>query len=233
MFHNKFLQKKTINSLNAQMDCGTSSNASSRFVCPNDRQLALRAKLKTGWSIKTGSIGYQAPSTSNQPLRPEEQEAIIAVVKKAEDFDLSEQKRVGNLIQRLENMRRKVHGRDPNQCLLCGDSFGIFKSQKLMCSDCTRPVCQKCAVDPCGSKHCCSKDHWFCMICSETREIWKKSGAWFFKSIPKYILPEEPDNDKNSRKDKNIRIFKQEDNSGGEMKPKKNTEEHLRLQCQE
>lgn len=27
------------------------------------------------------------------------------------------------------------------------------------------------------------------MICAETREIWKKSGAWFFKSIPKYILP--------------------------------------------
>lgn len=27
------------------------------------------------------------------------------------------------------------------------------------------------------------------MICAESREIWKKSGAWFFKSIPKYILP--------------------------------------------
>lgn len=27
------------------------------------------------------------------------------------------------------------------------------------------------------------------MICAETREIWKKSGAWFFKSIPKYTLP--------------------------------------------
>lgn len=27
------------------------------------------------------------------------------------------------------------------------------------------------------------------MICAETREIWRKSGAWFFKSIPKYILP--------------------------------------------
>lgn len=35
------------------------------------------------------------------------------------------------------------------------------------------------------------KSYWLCLICAETREIWKKSGAWFFKSIPKYILPSE------------------------------------------
>ncbi|KAJ9582353.1 hypothetical protein L9F63_003313 [Diploptera punctata] len=29
-----------------------------------------------------------------------------------------------------------------------------------------------------------------CKICSETREMWKKSGAWFFKGMPKYVLPE-------------------------------------------
>lgn len=29
-----------------------------------------------------------------------------------------------------------------------------------------------------------------CRICTETREMWKKSGAWFFKSLPKYVLPE-------------------------------------------
>lgn len=29
-----------------------------------------------------------------------------------------------------------------------------------------------------------------CRICAETREMWKKSGAWFFKGMPKYILPE-------------------------------------------
>jgi hypothetical protein len=36
-----------------------------------------------------------------------------------------------------------------------------------------------------------SRNYWLCLICAETREIWKKSGAWFFKSIPKYILPSE------------------------------------------
>lgn len=29
-----------------------------------------------------------------------------------------------------------------------------------------------------------------CNLCAETREMWKKSGAWFYKSLPKYILPE-------------------------------------------
>lgn len=191
------------------MDCGTPPSPSSRFVCPNDRQLALRAKLKTGWSIKTGSLGYQTPSTSRQPLQPDEQEAIIAVIKRAEELELNEQERVGCLIQRLENMRRKVIGRNPSQCLLCADGFGILKSQKLVCIDCKKPVCQKCAIDSCGSKHCCSKDHWLCMICSESREIWKKSGAWFFKSIPKYILP----NDHNVLKKGSTRSLRDDDSS--------------------
>lgn len=30
---------------------------------------------------------------------------------------------------------------------------------------------------------------WLCKICSETREMWKKSGAWFFRGLPQYVLP--------------------------------------------
>ena len=26
---------------------------------------------------------------------------------------------------------------------------------------------------------------WLCKICAESRELWKKSGAWFFKGMPK------------------------------------------------
>lgn len=33
------------------------------------------------------------------------------------------------------------------------------------------------------------KDVWLCQICAETREMWKKTGAWFYKSLPKYELP--------------------------------------------
>lgn len=37
---------------------------------------------------------------------------------------------------------------------------------------------------------CSLRDVWLCKICSETREMWKKTGAWFFKGIPKYELPQ-------------------------------------------
>lgn len=38
--------------------------------------------------------------------------------------------------------------------------------------------------------HSNAQRQFLCRICAETREMWKKSGAWFFKSMPKYILPE-------------------------------------------
>ncbi|XP_063925264.1 rabphilin-3A isoform X2 [Zophobas morio] len=171
------------------VDCG-SSETTNRFVCPNDRQLALRAKLKTGWSVKTASLSCHGSSVS-QPLGPEEQEAIVNVIKRAEEVDLTEQERVGRLIERLENMRRNALGRNPSQCLLCGDGFGMLGAQKVLCIDCKRLVCQKCAIESCTTKNTSCRNYWLCLICAETREIWKKSGAWFFKSIPKYILPSE------------------------------------------
>ncbi|XP_050311012.1 rabphilin-3A isoform X2 [Anthonomus grandis grandis] len=167
---------------------GSTSGKSNRFVCPNDRQLALRAKLKTGWSVKTACLGgFNSGPTVNQPLGEDEQQSIVDVIQRAEKLDLTEQERVGKLVQKLENMRRNALGRSSNQCLLCGDTFGIFGPQKVRCIDCGRWACLRCAIDkdPNTKGHC----SFLCMICSETREIWKKSGAWFFKGLPKYILP--------------------------------------------
>lgn len=96
-------------------------------------------------------------------------------------------------MDRLENMRRNALGRNASQCLLCGDTFGMLGAQKVICVDCRRLACQKCAIETHTMRTTCSpsKGYWLCMICAETREIWKKSGAWFFKSLPKYILPTE------------------------------------------
>lgn len=33
------------------------------------------------------------------------------------------------------------------------------------------------------------RNEWLCKICAETREMWKKSGAWFYNQLPRYILP--------------------------------------------
>uniref|UniRef100_A0A2K5ITU9 RabBD domain-containing protein n=1 Tax=Colobus angolensis palliatus TaxID=336983 RepID=A0A2K5ITU9_COLAP len=55
-----------------------------QWVCPNDRQLALRAKLQTGWSVHT----YQTEKQRrNQHLSPAEVEAILQVIQRAERLD--------------------------------------------------------------------------------------------------------------------------------------------------
>lgn len=42
--------------------------------------------------MKTASLGYQ--NTTNQPLGPDEQAAIVDVIQRAEQLDLTEQERV-------------------------------------------------------------------------------------------------------------------------------------------
>ncbi|XP_078278918.1 rab effector Noc2-like [Rhinoraja longicauda] len=154
-----------------------------QWVCPNDRQLALRAKLKTGWSVHTNETAKQR---QNQMLSKSEIEMILDVIHRAERLELIEQNRIGRLVERLENMKRNVIGNGQSQCLLCGELLGFMGSTSVFCQDCRRKVCIKCGIETLGSKR---KPVWLCKICSEGREIWKRSGAWFYKGLPKYILP--------------------------------------------
>ncbi|POI26565.1 hypothetical protein CIB84_009685, partial [Bambusicola thoracicus] len=48
-------------------------------------------------------------------------------------------------------------------------------------------VCTKCGVETTNSR---PHPIWLCKICSEQREVWKRSGAWFFKGLPKQMLPQ-------------------------------------------
>ncbi|KZC07201.1 Rab effector Noc2 [Dufourea novaeangliae] len=217
-----------------------------RWVCPNDRHLALRAKLHTGWSVKTGSLdskwGNYCSSYSTGSnrcaqsfvLNEEEQQAIIQVIQRAEALDLSEQERIGRLVERLENMKRNVcivTGTRMNErrscgsrcststhcvcsCALCGEKFGaVLGATPNLCKDCRKYICQKCGIETTelnsafpnsSTKGVLEKTtmqrivrrsnnnqrQFLCRICAETREIWKKSGAWFRNGMPKYILPE-------------------------------------------
>ncbi|XP_032119295.1 rab effector Noc2 isoform X4 [Sapajus apella] len=125
-----------------------------QWVCPNDRQLALRAKLHTGWSVHT----YQTEKQRrDQHLSPTEVEAILQVIQRAERLDVLEQQRIGRLVERLETLRGNVMGNGLSQCLLCGEVLGFLGSSSVFCKDC--------------------------------RKVWKRSGAWFYKGLPKYILP--------------------------------------------
>ncbi|XP_076453214.1 rabphilin-3A-like isoform X2 [Babylonia areolata] len=155
-----------------------------RWVCPNDRQLALRAKLGTGWSVHTNRMGSFQRAEN---LSMEEQEQIMRVIHKADYLDQVEQERVGRLVEKLDNMKKNAIGNGSTQCILCGDEFGLLGASPTFCDDCKKAVCAKCGVD---TFNCNKQPLWLCKICAETREVWKRSGAWFFKGLPKYVLPE-------------------------------------------
>lgn len=164
-----------------------------KWVCPTDRELVLRSRLQTGWSVKTHSL-----NTFNKPvqLNDSEQDTIKSVIDRAECLERQEQERVGRLVERVENMKKNAIGNGETQCILCADEFSMLRSSPLHCYDCRKAVCSKCGVDT----YTLGRDPvWLCKICSETREMWKKSGAWFFKSIPKYVMPKKKESGTQSR----------------------------------
>ncbi|NXQ48549.1 DOC2B protein, partial [Catharus fuscescens] len=139
--------------------------------------------LHTGWSVHTFQTEKQRKM---QALSPKELEVILGVIHKAEKLDVVEQQRIGRLVERLENMRRNAMGNGLSQCLLCGESLGLLGSSSVFCQDCKKKVCTKCGIETVGAQ---KRPLWLCKICSEQREVWKRSGAWFYKGLPKYIPP--------------------------------------------
>ncbi|CAI9715995.1 double C2-like domain-containing protein beta isoform X1 [Octopus vulgaris] len=165
------------------MDDPNSQSNTDRWVCPNDRQLALRAKLGTGWSYHTNRF---TQFRKDDQLSVDEQEQILNVISRAEFMDNVEQERIGRLVEKFDNMKKNAMGNGDNQCILCGDEFGLLGASPTYCDDCKKAVCIKCGVDTFNSQ---KTPLWLCKLCSESREVWKRSGAWFFKGIPKYTVP--------------------------------------------
>ncbi|NXK36933.1 DOC2B protein, partial [Piprites chloris] len=139
--------------------------------------------LQTGWSVHTFQTEKQRKT---QALSPKELEVILEVIRKAEKLDIMEQQRIGRLVERLENMRKNAMGNGLSQCLLCGELLGLLGSTAVFCQDCKKKVCTKCGIETVGAQ---KRPLWLCKICSEQREVWKRSGAWFYKGLPKYITP--------------------------------------------
>ncbi|XP_038013951.1 rab effector Noc2 isoform X3 [Motacilla alba alba] len=148
------------------------------WVCPNDRQLALRAKLQTGWSVHTFQTEKQRKL---QALSPKELELILGVIRKAEQLDVVEQQRVGCLVERLENMRKNAMGNGLSQCLLCGEMLGLLGSSSVFCQDCKKKVCTKCGIETVGAQ---KRPLWLCKICSEQREWFPVTVRATRSSVP-------------------------------------------------
>ncbi|NXM91038.1 DOC2B protein, partial [Oenanthe oenanthe] len=141
--------------------------------------------LQAGWSVHT----FQSEKQRRlQALSPGELEAILAVVRRAERRDLQERQRIGRLVERLENMRRNVMGNGLWQCLLCGESLGLLGSSSVFCQDCKKVSLLPPAAELSGKRH---RAPWkLCRLCCVCLwQVWKRSGAWFYRGLPKYIPP--------------------------------------------
>uniref|UniRef100_A0A8C2X987 Uncharacterized protein n=1 Tax=Cyclopterus lumpus TaxID=8103 RepID=A0A8C2X987_CYCLU len=114
-----------------------------------------------------------------------EKEIINSVIVRAEKMEAMEQERIGRLIHRLDDMKKTVCGDGQSRCLLCGEQFGSPGVSSVVCEDCKKNMCTKCGTQ-CSSR---PRAVWLCKICREQREVWKRSGAWFFKGFPKHFLP--------------------------------------------
>uniref|UniRef100_A0A8C7LVM3 Rabphilin-3A n=1 Tax=Oncorhynchus mykiss TaxID=8022 RepID=A0A8C7LVM3_ONCMY len=125
------------------------------------------------------------PGPDAPDLTDEEKEIINGVIARAEKMEAMEQERIGRLVNRLDDMKKTVCGDGVNRCLLCGEQLGVPGVSSVVCEDCKKHMCTKCGVQN-GSR---SRSVWLCKICSEQREVWKRSGAWFFKGFPKQFLP--------------------------------------------
>ncbi|XP_033924289.1 rabphilin-3A [Melopsittacus undulatus] len=163
--------------------------SSDRWMCPSDRTMSLRAssekeQVPPGWTARGGQPDGQRKSVE---LTDEEKEIINRVIARAEKMEEMEQERIGRLMTRLEDMRRSVLGDGVNRCILCGEQLGPRGSACVVCEDCKKNVCTKCGVETTNSR---PHAIWLCKICSEQREVWKRSGAWFFKGLPKQMLPQ-------------------------------------------
>ncbi|KAM6297825.1 rabphilin-3A [Aegotheles albertisi] len=163
--------------------------SSDRWMYPGDRTMSLRAssekeQLPSGWAARGGQPDRPRKS---EELTDEEKEIINRVIARAEKMEEMEQERIGRLMTRLEDMRRSVLGDGVNRCILCGEQLGPRGSACVVCEDCKKNVCTKCGVETTNSR---PHAIWLCKICSEQREVWKRSGAWFFKGLPKQMLPQ-------------------------------------------
>uniref|UniRef100_A0A8C4ES39 Rabphilin-3A n=1 Tax=Dicentrarchus labrax TaxID=13489 RepID=A0A8C4ES39_DICLA len=118
-------------------------------------------------------------------LTDEEKEIINSVIARAEKMEAMEQERIGRLINRLDDMKKTVCGDGMSRCLLCGEQLGSPGVSSVVCEDCKKNMCTKCGTQ-CSSR---PRAVWLCKICREQREVWKRSGAWFFKGFPKHFLP--------------------------------------------
>uniref|UniRef100_A0A8C8G9M6 Uncharacterized protein n=1 Tax=Oncorhynchus tshawytscha TaxID=74940 RepID=A0A8C8G9M6_ONCTS len=132
------------------------------------------------------SGGHGGGGPQEVELTDEEKEIINSVLARAETMEAMEQERIGRFATRLDSMKKTACGDGHSRCLLCGETFGQQGVNSVLCSHCKKHMCSKCGIQN-NSRSSCPV--WVCRICSEHKEMLKRSGAWFFKGQPQKVLP--------------------------------------------
>ncbi|CDS40962.1 synaptotagmin [Echinococcus multilocularis] len=113
------------------------------YVCPSDRQLALRARLGTGWS----TVAQTNQRRTNTRLSDEELDHIYRVLQRNESINERESRRVESMLKRLENMQVATTPQNKMACSICGHEFGLLLKSSTHCADCGRLVCNRCSME--------------------------------------------------------------------------------------
>jgi hypothetical protein len=161
----------------------------SDFFCPSDRELALRGQIKTGWS----TVAARKKSRPSQmKLPPQEVKHIEAVVAQAEALQVAEEIRIGVQMLKLQRLRNSCRGNGTSSCILCGYDLVHHRSRSLssmhVCFECAQAVCSRCKAE---YKCHTGETVVLCRLCSDERELWKKSGAWLSNKLPVVNISEE------------------------------------------
>jgi hypothetical protein len=176
----------------------------SHWVPPNDRELIMRAKLRTGWSSRS-SASSPSPShlnnirtnhhhhrafNNNSDNNNNNDKSLISdneyieiekVLQRAKESQSKETDRINKLYQRYSKLNRP-QGNGDTTCLICNCNFGIMGGTPRICAYCVKNVCHTCSIDAFSATK--QSTFWLCKICGEYKDLLKKSGAWFIQKMP-------------------------------------------------
>ncbi|CAF4195284.1 unnamed protein product [Rotaria sordida] len=123
------------------------------------------------------------PNISNnlnqKSLTNQQIEHIENVLKRNQHIQYIEQERICKLIDRLDKMKKNATGNGLSQCLLCSNKRGILSRSFFSCANCQKLVCDNCSIQTHFNQNILIINYFILFW------LWKKSAAWFFRSLPK------------------------------------------------
>ena len=117
-----------------------------------------------------------------------EKRSFLEVVTRDEGFYQAEQSRIHRLVNEWRGvLARGIADEDEahftHHCKRCCAPFGWFVNTGALCALCRKKVCKKCrVVPPKMSRRTLNNGSpkWLCVVCSNSRELFMSSGAWFY-----------------------------------------------------